>query len=307
MPIPRSRRALVEHYGEALDWVRSLGVTVGETVTVLGYGRGCATDMANYLLACERLVRERGELLVGASAQRLLLEDGSVVGAEIRTAAATSGRSAHARRCWRPAASAAIRCCARSTSIRWRADLPLRANPHSIGDGLRLGLSAGAAFGPAEAGFYGHLDPVAGGLRQPVRVHRPDLLPQRARRPAEPRGPALLRRDDRRPPQHAVRARAARGARAARLRPARPRRVDDGALRRGQSSRWTSSSSPTGAGPGPPWRTSSRSSRPCRTSGGMRGPRLATRCSSSTASARPARPARRGGSTRCRSSIRRST
>ena len=55
-------------------------------VTVLGYGRGCATDMANYLLACERPVRERGELLVKTSAQRLLFEDGAVVGAEIRTA-----------------------------------------------------------------------------------------------------------------------------------------------------------------------------------------------------------------------------
>ena len=83
---PALAALVVERYGEALDWVRSLDVTVGEMVTVLGYGRGCATDMANYLLACERLVRERGELLVKASAQRLLFEDGAVVGAEIRTA-----------------------------------------------------------------------------------------------------------------------------------------------------------------------------------------------------------------------------
>ena len=39
------------------------------------------------------------------------------------------------------------------------ADLPLRANPHSVGDGLRLGLAVGAAFGPPDAGFYGHLIP----------------------------------------------------------------------------------------------------------------------------------------------------
>ncbi len=38
-------------------------------------------------------------------------------------------------------------------------DLTLRANPHSIGDGLRLGLEVGAAFGPPDAGFYGHLIP----------------------------------------------------------------------------------------------------------------------------------------------------
>ncbi len=76
---------VVEQYGEALDWVRSLGATVGDMVTVLGYGRGAATDMAQYLLACERLVRDRGELIVGATAERLLFEDGAVVGAEIRT------------------------------------------------------------------------------------------------------------------------------------------------------------------------------------------------------------------------------
>jgi hypothetical protein len=41
----------------------------------------------------------------------------------------------------------------------WAANLPLRANPKSVGDGLRLGLVAGAAFGPPNAGFYGHLIP----------------------------------------------------------------------------------------------------------------------------------------------------
>ena len=65
--------------------MRSLDVHVDEPVTVLGYGRGCATDMANYLLACERLVRERGEVLVRSTARRLLVEDGAVAGAEIET------------------------------------------------------------------------------------------------------------------------------------------------------------------------------------------------------------------------------
>src|SRR6185436_3001260 len=41
---PALSAQVVEHYGEALDWVRSLDVTLGEMVTVLGYGRGCATD-----------------------------------------------------------------------------------------------------------------------------------------------------------------------------------------------------------------------------------------------------------------------
>jgi succinate dehydrogenase/fumarate reductase flavoprotein subunit len=80
---PALSARVVENYADGLNWVRSLGVEVADPVTVLGYGRGCATDMANYLLACERLVRDNGELLVGWSAQRLLFEDGAVVGAEI--------------------------------------------------------------------------------------------------------------------------------------------------------------------------------------------------------------------------------
>jgi succinate dehydrogenase/fumarate reductase flavoprotein subunit len=126
---------------------------------VIGYGRGCATDMANFLLTCERIVRDRGELLVRASAERLLIEDGAVCGAEIRTATgetrvlragstllATGGFGG----------DAGLRAELIGEAAR---DLPLRANRNSVGDGLRLGRSAGAAVGPPGAGFYGHLIP----------------------------------------------------------------------------------------------------------------------------------------------------
>jgi len=150
---------VVQDYADALDWVRSLGVTVGEPVTVLGYGRGCATDMANYLLACERLVRERGELLVGWAPQRLLLEDGSVVGAEIHNASGEQ-RVIRARSTLLATGGFGGDPALRAQHIHpLAADLPLRANPNSVGDGLRLGVSAGAAFGPPNAGFYGHLIP----------------------------------------------------------------------------------------------------------------------------------------------------
>jgi hypothetical protein len=39
------------------------------------------------------------------------------------------------------------------------ATIPLRSNPASRGDGLRLAREAGAATGPDSAGFYGHLVP----------------------------------------------------------------------------------------------------------------------------------------------------
>ena len=156
---PALAARVVERYGDALDWIRSLGVTVGDPVTVLGYGRGCAVDMANYLLACDRLLLEHGERLVGASTQRLLVEDGAVVGAEIRTA---SGDRREIRAGSTLLATGGF---GGDPALRARhihplaADLPLRANPQSVGDGLRLGLAAGAAFGPPDAGFYGHLIP----------------------------------------------------------------------------------------------------------------------------------------------------
>jgi succinate dehydrogenase/fumarate reductase flavoprotein subunit len=150
---------VVENYADGLNWVRSLGVEVADPVTVLGYGRGSATDMANYLLACERLVRDKGEVLAGWSAQRLLFEDGAVVGAEIEDGSGER-RVVRARSTLLATGGFGGDRDLRAELIHpLAADLPLRANTHSVGDGLRLGSSVGAAFGPPDAGFYGHLIP----------------------------------------------------------------------------------------------------------------------------------------------------
>ena len=115
--------------------------------------------MANYLLACERLIRERGELLAGWSAQRLLFEDGAVVGAEIENSSGDR-RVIRARSTLLATGGFGGDPALRAEHIHPLAtDLPLRANPNSVGDGLRLGRAVGAAFGPPDAGFYGHLIP----------------------------------------------------------------------------------------------------------------------------------------------------
>ena len=156
---PALSARVVEQYGEALDWVRSLDVSVADPVTVLGYGRGSATDMANYLLTCDRIVREQGEVLVGSSATRLLVEDGAVVGAEIETGSGEQ-RVIRARSTLLATGGFGGDPALRAEHISpLAADLPLRANTHSVGDGLKLGLSVGAAFGPPNSGFYGHLIP----------------------------------------------------------------------------------------------------------------------------------------------------
>lgn len=152
---------LVEGYDDAIGWVRSLGVDTAPPVTVLGYGRGVQTDMTGLIAACERRVREseRAELLLGARTERLIVEEGRVWGAEVVTAAGERRRI--------EAGSTLLATGGFGGDPELRArhihplarELPLRANPYSSGDGLRLGLAAGAAFGTENAGFYGHLVP----------------------------------------------------------------------------------------------------------------------------------------------------
>jgi succinate dehydrogenase/fumarate reductase flavoprotein subunit len=159
---PMLQRALVDGFGPAVDWVRSLDVECLPPVTVLRFGRGHQTDMTNYLRACEALVREddRSEILCPARPDGLLRDqDGAVNGAVIRlpdgevrelragaTLLATGGFQADPE--------------LRSTYIHPNArDIPLRSNHHSTGDGLRLAQSVGAAFRGRDAGFYGHLFP----------------------------------------------------------------------------------------------------------------------------------------------------
>jgi succinate dehydrogenase/fumarate reductase flavoprotein subunit len=152
---------LVDGYDAAVEWVRSLGVDVKPPVTVLGYGRGVQTDMTGLISACERRVRdsERAELLLGARTEHLILEDGRVRGADVVTAAGER-RRIEARSTLLATGGFGGDPELRAEHIHPLArELPLRANPHSTGDGLRLGLAAGAAFGRDNAGFYGHLVP----------------------------------------------------------------------------------------------------------------------------------------------------
>ncbi len=96
---------------------------------------------------------------MGSSATRLLVEDGAVVGAEIENGSGEQ-RVIRARSTLLATGGFGGDPALRAEHIGpLAADLPLRANTHSVGDGLKLGLSVGAAFGPPNSGFYGHLIP----------------------------------------------------------------------------------------------------------------------------------------------------
>jgi succinate dehydrogenase/fumarate reductase flavoprotein subunit len=156
---PELQARHIEGFQPAVEWVRSLGVEVQPAVTVLRFGRGHQTALPNYLRACELLVREdaESEILVGCETERLLLEDGVVQGAEVRL---PSGELREIRAASTLLATGGFQADPelRTSLIHPQADdIPLRSNRYSRGDGLRLGRSAGAAFGPEDAGFYGHL------------------------------------------------------------------------------------------------------------------------------------------------------
>ena len=72
---PALRRALVAGFADAVEWIRSLGVPVGDEVVILRYGRGRHIDTAAYVRACQKLITSSGgEILVGASVEKLIGE-----------------------------------------------------------------------------------------------------------------------------------------------------------------------------------------------------------------------------------------
>lgn len=162
--------ALVDGFTDAVAWIRSLGVECRPPVPVLGFGRGHQLDTNHYLDTCERLIRDRGgEVLTATSTRTLLTENGAVTGAEC---VLPDGSIRRIDATWTLLATGGFQ---GNPGLRTEhvhpqaADIELRANPHSRGDGLSLGLAAGAAFGKKDAGFYGHLMPAGVSLTDPAR------------------------------------------------------------------------------------------------------------------------------------------
>ncbi|MFJ3802767.1 FAD-dependent oxidoreductase [Streptomyces sp. NPDC090088] len=167
---PELATALVDGFADGVAWIRSLGVECRPPVPVLGFGRGHQVDTNHYLDTCERLIRDRGqEVLTGTSTRSLITENGVVKGAEC---VLPDGSSRRFGATWTLLASGGFQ---GDRHLRAEhvhphaADMGLRANPDSRGDGLALGRTAGAAFGPKDAGFYGHLMPAGVSLADPAR------------------------------------------------------------------------------------------------------------------------------------------
>jgi succinate dehydrogenase/fumarate reductase flavoprotein subunit len=159
---------LLGGFARGVEWIRSLGVDCRPAVTVLRYGRGHQFDTTHYLSACEQRIKEHGgEVLTRVRTESLLMDEGKVHGARCRL---PDGSLWPIEARWTLLATGGFQGdpVLRAQLIHPQAkDLQLRANPYSDGDGLRLGLSAGAAVGKPGAGFYGHLVPVGVALSDP--------------------------------------------------------------------------------------------------------------------------------------------
>ncbi len=154
---PSLQRAAFEMFEPAATWLRSTSIQVAELSYHLYYGKGYDFDVVAYIDWCRSAVRNAGGWIVcDAVAKTLDTENGAVVGAlvsdrdglsEVRapwTILATGGFPANPELLKR--------------YIHPNADRALaRSNPCSTGDGLRLGIGAGAATSTFMKGFYGHV------------------------------------------------------------------------------------------------------------------------------------------------------
>lgn len=159
---PDLGRAVVEDYPAAVEAIRETGVSVGERISgVMSVGIGHSINI-HALLDHEIAAIERagGRIACDTSVRRLLAdEDGAIIGADAR---GSDGRMVTVL------ADATIIATGGfqgdpglvSTYIGTNADrMPVRSNPGSVGDGLRLGQAAGGATSRAMSTFYGHLVP----------------------------------------------------------------------------------------------------------------------------------------------------
>ncbi|MFF1256299.1 MULTISPECIES: FAD-binding protein [unclassified Streptomyces] len=154
------KRALVDRFDDGISWIRSLGVEAKDAQRVLSFGRGHQFDTNHYVDTCRRLIVEGdGELLLETDAEGLVVEDGVVAGADLRTADGTR-RRVRARATLLATGGFQGDLALRAAHVHPAADrMQLRSNPHSRGGGYRLATRAGAAAGHDNAGFYGHLIP----------------------------------------------------------------------------------------------------------------------------------------------------
>ncbi|MGW5381148.1 FAD-dependent oxidoreductase [Nocardia sp. NPDC003963] len=165
---PALRHALVDGFSDAVAWIRALGVHCGEPVPVLRYGIGHQFDTNQYIDECRRRITAGGRLFTGTETVELLTRGAAVAGARVRRKDGTDIAIHSAAVVLATGGFQADPDLVAAHIHPQAPDMPLRSNPASTGDGLRLAGSAGAATGTPHSGFYGHLVPTGVPFRDPA-------------------------------------------------------------------------------------------------------------------------------------------
>jgi succinate dehydrogenase/fumarate reductase flavoprotein subunit len=153
---------LISDYEDALAELRASGIRVADEPKrdIMTFGIGYSTDIHGILEWCRsHVLAAGGEAITGAAVTGLVRDGGAVTGVLVRTA---DGRLVRYEAAAVVLASGGFQGdrAELTRSIGPNADrLVLRSNPGSVGDGLRLGRSAGTGGTTAMSTFYGHLLP----------------------------------------------------------------------------------------------------------------------------------------------------
>lgn len=175
---PDRARIMNDNFQDALDWIASTGTAINPVETgarnIAFERRFVFIDIMGYLHTCAAYVTHGGGHVVPSTeTEELLQEDGAVCGARVRN---SDGSRSIVR------AKAVLLACGgfqnnpemRATFIGEQArDWLTRSNPHSSGDGIRLGLAVGGALCEHMDSWYGHT--IAYPLNRPMSER--DFIP----------------------------------------------------------------------------------------------------------------------------------
>ncbi|OZD11386.1 cytochrome C [Rhodococcus sp. 06-156-3C] len=166
---PALKRRLIDGFADGVEWIRSIGVDVGEAQKILSFGRGHKFDTNHYIDICKRsVIQSGGTVMLDTVTESLVLDGGVVRGARVRTGSERS-REVHAGHTLLATGGfqGGKDLIARHVHAA-AGSMELRSNPHSRGDGYRLATANGAATRGENAGFYGHLIPSGVRLTDPA-------------------------------------------------------------------------------------------------------------------------------------------
>ena len=174
---PDQARIVAETYDPAVRWLAGLGVALTASPSYeFGFPRNNAMEPRVALPHLAAIFQQRGgELWTRTRAVRLLTDDRHAVAGVL---ARQGGELIEVRAAAVILASGGFQGNPELTTRyvgRWADRMPVRSNPHSVGDGLLMAQEVGAGTSRGLHAFYGHLLPAPPAIIQP-----PDFLPTTA-------------------------------------------------------------------------------------------------------------------------------